>query len=160
MSAISEYHQAAKKYEERRLQAIAADAEPGTIKQLFANVGKSFPAIKKDLYPGTKNGDLAYSFFKDWKFRREMRRNFEKWAEKEVPEDKESVHRKTFISMCQDLEKTCLVFDQFHEAKEAFKNQTNEKISQGVSFQDIQKEIGDFEYASRRAYEWYQKSKS
>jgi len=157
MGVISDYYKAAKKYEENRLKAIEADAHSEAVKQLFSNVGKSFPAVKKDHYPNTKIWDLAQSFFKNRDFRYEMKSRFEEWTQEEISQDKEAVERKMFVSMCKDLETTCLVFDRFHDAKKDFQNETVKRIKKGFSLEEIQKEIGDLGHASRKASQWYSK---
>ncbi len=158
MSAVaSDYYATAKLYETCRMEAEQADVELQRIQTLNSELAESFPALKKELYPDTKNWDLSQSFFKDTEFRRIMKDRFEEWSQKEVDEEDPVIRKRRFSSMCRELESTCLnpVFVQFKAAKENFLGKTFEKIARGATLDEIQKELGDLGQACCKAADWY-----
>ncbi len=158
MAAIaSDYYHAAKLYETCRKEAEKADEDLQKIETLRTDLEENYPSFKEH-YPNTKDSDLAQTLFKDRNFRLEMRNNFEEWGQKEASEEDVGIRKRRFSSMCREFEKVCLspVFVQFRTAKDAFQRKTVERIYQGASFEELQKELGDLPNAIRKASDVYQ----
>jgi len=155
----NDFYTAASIYEACRKEALKLDNEQR--ESWGVEIEETFPALKRELYPKTKNMDLAQNFFKDQMFRLEMSSKFNEWVQREANDDEVVIRKRRFSSICRKFEEACLdpVFVQFRQAKDNFRGMIADRVAAGDSLEEIQSDLSGLETAIRKTAAWYERYK-